>query len=140
MSINSGPIASTSRLQTAVAMSTSEAEFNALADTVQNTAWVGAVLADLGQPQKEPTLVNQDNLGAIQWTEEVQGMRNVKQFGIKFHYVREMVSNIKVVIRYATSQDNRADCFTKIGQPFIVHRCHIGVVRSLQSSTAEEAC
>lgn len=52
MSINSVPNSWTSRRQTAVSMSTSEAKFNALADNVRNTACVCAVRADLGQPQK----------------------------------------------------------------------------------------
>ena len=38
--INSSPVAWTSRFQGAVVLSTSEAEFIALADTVHNAAWV----------------------------------------------------------------------------------------------------
>ena len=75
-------------MQTSMALSTAEAEFNALADTVRNAVWMRGVLEDLGQPQKSPTVVNQDNLGAIAWTKEVQGLRNVKHMGIKYHYVR----------------------------------------------------
>lgn len=46
--INSSPFAWTSRLQGAVALSISEAEFIALAETVLNAAWVREVLDDLG--------------------------------------------------------------------------------------------
>lgn len=142
LSINSGPVACTSRLQTSVSMSTSEAEFTALADTLRNTSWVRAVLTDLGRPQNVPTVANKDNLGAIAWTEEIQGLQNVKHIGIRFHFVREMVSKRSVVIKYTTSQDHRADRFMKvlIGQLFQSHRDHIGVINTKPQSDAKEMC
>lgn len=102
------------RLQSSCAISTSEAEFNALADMVRNTSWVRAVLTDLEQPQNSPTMVNQDNLRSISWTEEVQGLQNVKHIGIEVHIVQGMVSKRSAAIKYMASQDNRADGFTKV--------------------------
>lgn len=140
ITINYGPIGWTSKLQTSVATSTAEAEFNALAVTVRDTVWMRSVLDDLGQPQKGPTVVNQDNLGTISWTEEVQGLRNVKHMGIKYHYVRELVSKKRIIVNYTPSKDNRADSLTKvlIGDSFLVHRSLLGVVD--KTFDAEEAC
>ena len=127
--INSSPVAWSSRLQGAVALSTAEAEFIALAETVRNAAWVREVLAELGQEQGNPTTFYQDHLGTIAWTEEVKGLRNVNHIGIKYHYVREMVVNNAVTFIYTPSADNRADALTKvlIGQSFQVHQGHLGV-------------
>ena len=139
--INSSPVSWTSRLQVAVALSTAEAEFIALAETVRNAAWVREVLSELGHRQTKPTNVYQDNLGTISWTEEVQGLRNVKHVGIKYHYVREMVVNKAVEVIYTPSEKNCSDSFTKvlIGTTFQIHRGHLGVCKVIRPDS-EGAC
>lgn len=34
---------------------------------------------------------SQDNLGAISWTNTVQGLRRVKHVALRYHYVRSIV-------------------------------------------------
>lgn len=106
-----------------------------------NTAWVHALQADLGQSDKELTIARW-KISAIRRTREVQCMRNAKQIGINVHYGWEVVRNIPRFIMCKTFQDNLVNYFNEdiIGTPFIVHGGQIGVVRSLQLSTAEEGC
>lgn len=56
----------------------------------------------------------QDNLGCINWTESVHGLRNVKHVGIKYHYVRDLVCRSVINVVYVRSDENRADSLTKI--------------------------
>lgn len=102
--VDENPIMWTSKLQTATALSTSEAEFSALADTVREISWLRAVLNDIGLELPKPTTIFQDNLGTISWTEEVQGLRKAKHIGIKYHYVKESVQNGKIEVQYIPSE------------------------------------
>ena len=67
------------------------------------------VMKDIGQDQNGPTVVYQDNLGTISWTEGVQGLRRFKNVGTKYHYVRSKVYDTTVKVLYKTSEDNKAD-------------------------------
>lgn len=128
--IGGGPVVWASRLQSCTAQSTSEAEFNALSACVRDVCWVREVLSDMGSPQIGPTVIYQDNLGAISWTTDVQGLRRVKHVGIKYHYVRGEVESNNVRVEYCESEKNKADSMTKalIGSTFKRHRTYLGCI------------
>ena len=133
--VNSAPVIRFSKLQPATAQSTSEAEFVALQIFVREVDWVRGVLKDIGKDQNGPTVVYQDNLETISWTEGVQGLRKVKHVGIKYHYVRSKVYNATVKVLYKTSEDNKADSLTKIlgEQMFETHRDKLGIISQSSS-------
>ena len=54
-----------SRKQTCVALSTTEAEYIALASTTQEATWMRQLLEDLHNRQIEPTVIHEDNQSAI---------------------------------------------------------------------------
>lgn len=128
--LSGGPVVWCSKMQTSVATSTTEAEFDALATTVRDVIWVRAIIQDLGQPVTKPTVVFEDNLVSISWTDTAQGLRNVKHVGIKYQYVREAVKCKAVEVRFTPTERNCADTLTKalIGELFRLHRLGIGVV------------
>ena len=86
------------------------------------------------RPVQGPTGLLQDNLGAISWSEGVQGLRSVKHVGMNYHNVRDMVDKKFVSIDYTPSTENRADCFTKvlIGDVFVQQRAWLGVRKVAQ--------
>lgn len=108
------PIIWMSKMQTATATSTAEAEFGALSVAVREVVWTRNVLAEIDFPEKAETVIWQDNLGAISWTEKVQGLRRVKHVGIRYHFVREAVDSGRIKVLYTPSDSNRADSLTKI--------------------------
>lgn len=114
VTISGGPVICSSRLQTTTALSTPEAEFNALAQTVREIKWVRSTLQELGIPQTEQTVLNEDNLGAIDWTKEVQSFRRVKHVAIKYHFGRDSVDNGEVAICYTSSATDRADSLARV--------------------------
>lgn len=69
--ISKGRVFWASRLRCNIAMSTSASEFNALSYFVRKIKWVRSVLEELGVPQSSPTVLNQDNLGAICCTSNI---------------------------------------------------------------------
>ena len=130
LTIGRNPVMWTSKMQTSVAMSTSEAEFLALSECVRDTNWVRQVLNDVGVDVSKPTIVYQDNLGTIRWTDEVQGLRKVKHVGIRYQFVKQAVDERHVQVLYTPSESNRADSLTKIlaGQSFEAHRSFLHVL------------
>lgn len=124
ITLNGSPVIWTSKMQTAVALSTAEAEFSALAHCVREVYWVRSFFVEIGLTCAVPSTIYQDNLGAISWTRNVEGLRRVKHVGIKYNYVKEAVQEGSIVILYVTSESNQADVLTKanVGSTFAQQR------------------
>jgi len=59
--INNVPINWSSKLQLTTALSSTEAEYMATKDRVKEIIWTRRLLTDLGHPQKESTIIFEDN-------------------------------------------------------------------------------
>ena len=59
--IAGGPVSWRSKNQDTVALSTAEAEYLALSSAAQAMMWLRRLNSDLGNKQKRPTIVNEDN-------------------------------------------------------------------------------
>lgn len=122
----------TSKMQPSVSLSTSEAELYALSQCVRDEQLVRQFLLELDLDSHEPTKVYQDNLGAIRWTEEVQGLRKVKHVGLCYNFVKEAVQNQDVRVLYTASVKNKDDSLTKVlaESSFDYHRSLLMVARA----------
>ena len=60
-----GVVSWASKKQTSVALSSTEAEYVAACLATQEAVWLRSLLADLNFVQEEPTVVQEDNQGAI---------------------------------------------------------------------------
>ena len=134
LTVNGGPVVWCSKLQPATTMSTTEAEFYALSTCIRDVVWVRALLADLQSRQQSETVIYQDNLGTIRWTDDVQGLRKVKHIGIRYNYVRDAVDGHHIALEYVPTDKNRADSLTKIllAASFEMHRTWLGCHRDGQ--------
>lgn len=116
------------------ANSTDEASFDAIQSCVREVWRVRVILADIGPDHAGPTDVFHDNLDTMRWAQSVQGLRNVKHVGLKYHDVRSMVEHAIVWIINATSATIRVDAHTKVIIPtyFLQHLkyCSIKGIRS----------
>ena len=132
ITIGSNPVIWTSKLQPSVALSTTEAEFYALSECIREVNWVRQLFIELDIEMSSPTPVQQDKLGAIKWTKEVQGLRNVKHVRIRYHFVKEAVQRKDVEVVYTPSVENKADPLTKVlgGSLFDTHRKEQNVMSS----------
>ena len=111
--IGGGSVSWRSKKQSSVALSTAEAEYIALASAGQEAAWMRVLIAELcGHPMKELTVL-EDNQSAIQMTKNPQFHGRTKHIDIKFHFIRELVSNGIVKLTYCPTGDMIADMLTK---------------------------
>jgi hypothetical protein len=60
-----GPISWLSKKQAMVTLSTAEAEYVALSTAAQEAVWLRQLLKDFKVPLEQPTLIKEDNQGAM---------------------------------------------------------------------------
>ena len=63
--IGKGAVSWLSKRQATVALSTTEAEYVVHSTATQEAIWLRRLLTDVGEPLEEPTVINEDNQGAI---------------------------------------------------------------------------
>ena len=102
-----------SNKQTCVALSTAEAEYMALASAAQEAVWMRQLSKDMKTDVCEPTVIFEDNQSAICMAKNPQLHGRAKHIGIKYHFIREQVSNNTIKLRYCRTEDMIADIFTK---------------------------
>jgi hypothetical protein len=116
--------------QTAVALSTAEAEYMALALVTTEVVWLRNLLEEIGLPQSKPTTIFCDNKSAIHMaTNDVIGPKT-KHISIKHHFLRDMIANDFITLQYIPSAENVADFMTKplLGQRFLKFRNQLKMI------------
>ena len=102
-----------SKKQSVVALSSTEAEYIALCSTAQEVVWLRKLLCSLEFEQNEPTLLFEDNQGAIALCKNPKDHSRMKHVDIKYHFVRETVKNKIISLEHCPSKEMLADIFTK---------------------------
>jgi hypothetical protein len=111
-----GPIAWASRRQAWVALSTCEAELNALTEGVRETEWtrvlINEVLGLTGDERCLSTTIRCDNTAALQSIERGTSRRNTRHLVVRLAYLRERCES-SIKLEYVPSAENIADALTK---------------------------
>ena len=109
-----GPISWLSKKQAVVALSTSEAEYVALSSAIQEVVWLRKLLiSDIQVTSRDPTLLMEDNQGAISIAKNPVAHSRTKHIDIRYHYIREAIQEAIVNISYCPTEQMVADLLTK---------------------------
>ena len=113
--VNGSAVSRVSKKQQSVVLSSTEAEYMALTQGVNEALWLGKLLADLGalKHQKEIKQVQCDNQGAIALTKNPEYHARSKHIDIQFHFIRQHVETGAIELRYCPTHQMTADIFTK---------------------------
>lgn len=114
-----------SRTQKCVTLSTTEAEYVAMADGVKEALYVRGVLVFLMPSLGSPSIgVFEDNKGAIDLAKNPLSSSNSKHIDVRYHFLRELVGTGDLSVKYLRTDDQHADILTKaIGkESFEKHR------------------
>ena len=103
----------TSKKQLTVAKSTTEAEYVALSLATQEAIWIRQLLKDVGMSIDLPTLIHEDNIGAIELSKNSKFHNRTKHIDISYHFIRERVVSKEIEVKYCSSSSNLADIMTK---------------------------
>ena len=71
--------------------------------------WIRATLSELEAQQPNPTVVQQDNLGAVSWTTEIQGLQKFKHIGIRYQFVQDAVDKEAIKVAYVSCADSKSE-------------------------------
>ncbi|GJX15589.1 hypothetical protein Tco_0216421 [Tanacetum coccineum] len=121
-----------SKKQTALAISTTKAEYVSSEKACQQALWMKQALIDYGV-KLDDILVTCDNKGAIDLsTNPVQHSRT-KHIEIRHHFLRDNVQKGNISIEKVSSEDNIADILTKPlkREPFNYLRLGLGMMEQI---------
>ncbi len=104
-------------LQKLVTLSTTEAEYVALAATVQEVLYLRAMLRELGFQQISATKIGEDNQATIKIARNPEHHGRCKHMDLRFFFVQERVQNGDVELVYTPTKDMPADLLTKAMVP-----------------------
>ncbi|KAK6124927.1 hypothetical protein DH2020_041338 [Rehmannia glutinosa] len=105
-------IAWSSKKQSVVGRSSTEAEYRALASVTTEVVWIKSLFVELGFTLKSPTVIWCDNESAISLASNPVFHAKTKHIEIDVHYIRDKVCQQEVDVRYVPSKDQVADTFT----------------------------
>ena len=113
--MSSGPISWLSKKQGIVTLSTAEAEYVALTMATQEAVWFRRHLSDLKVPQDYPTVLMEDNQGAICIAKNPVSHTRTKRINVRYHYIyiREALSEETIELKYWPTKEMIADIFVK---------------------------
>ena len=115
--LNGGAISWSSRKQSTVAASTTEAEYMAAAAAVKEALWMRNLLESLHFPLAGPISINADNQSAIHLLKNPVLSQRSKHIDVHYHLARERVARGEVSFSYVPTTGMAADFLTKSVPP-----------------------
>ena len=100
-------------MQQGVALSSSEAEYVAISMCLTEMMFIYYTCTTMDIKIELPMTLYCDNTGAISLCENYSTTTRTHHIDIKWHYVRDIRANGKVIIAYINTKKNRADPMTK---------------------------
>ena len=102
-----------SKKQTSVALSSTEAEYIAAAHATKEVIWLRRLLTDLGLDLNSPTTLHIDNQSAIAIARNPEFHDRTKHIEIRHHFLRQKVEGEEIHLSYIPTEDQTADVLTK---------------------------
>jgi hypothetical protein len=110
--IAGGAVSWVSKLQTVVALSTTEAEYMAATQTCKKAIWMKKLMEELGHKQGK-ILLYCDSQSALHIARNPAFHSRTKHIDVQYHFVREVVEDESVDFQKVNTKENPADALTK---------------------------
>ncbi|THH11071.1 hypothetical protein EW145_g912 [Phellinidium pouzarii] len=111
-----------SKRQTLVVLSTTEAEYVALTHAAHEAIWLCALLSQVFKLESLPIEIHCDNQSAIVLSAENHFHARTKHIDIQYHFICQCIADGKILVPYVPMDDQEADIFTKALLPIKVKR------------------
>ena len=112
--VNGGAVSWSSKKQSIVALSTTEAEYVATTHTAKEDLWLCSFLRESMWPLSSPIMLYCDNQSAISLSKDGQFHTRMEHIDLHFHLIHKTVSNGIIAITYCPTQIMVVDILTKL--------------------------
>lgn len=102
-----------SKRQETVALSSTEAEYIALAHATQEAIFIRGIVQELKIDLPGPTTIFADNQSCIKIATNQVTRNRTKHISTKFHFAREKIESKEITLEYKPTEHMTADSFTK---------------------------
>lgn len=102
-----------SRKKDTVALSNVEVEYVAACEVSREAIWLRKLLSNLFEGPMNPTVILCDNSSCIRFSEDPVFHGKTKHINNKYHYIRELVENGALQLRYISIDEQVVDILTK---------------------------
>ena len=103
----------------------------------EGVKWYVQVLTEMNYTVRAPVVVHVDNQSAMRMSENDIDHDRSKHIDIKHHFVRELINNKEVALRWVTTTDQLADIFTKALVGVVFKRLRERIMSSLERERDE---
>lgn len=111
--LSGGPITWSSRKQSTIALSTTEAEYISACEGVKELVWVQRLFQELQAENVQIPNLYLDNQSSIKLIKNPQFHKRTKHIEVKYHFVREMHEKNEFQLKYISTTEQLADICTK---------------------------
>ena len=109
----SGTITWACKKQSALALSSAEAEYRATIQASKEAMWLQQILSEFGFEQQHPTTLWCDNQSAIQLCKDSVQHQHRKHIELHMHFIRKLINDHVLEVLYFPTEDQVANIFTK---------------------------
>ena len=110
--LSGGVVSWTSKKQKTVALSSTEAEYMALSDCARENKWIRSILSEIHFPINIAPIYG-DNMGSLFIANNPVTEKRSKHIDIKYHFIRKLIKNKEIELRFIPGSENPADILTK---------------------------
>ena len=108
-----GAVSWSSKLQSVVALSTTEAEYVAAVSTGTEAIWMRSFLGELGYDMSGASLINMDNQSAIAVGRNPEHHGRMKHLNLRLFWLRDAVEAKRLRLEFIPTREMVADALTK---------------------------
>ena len=102
-----------SKKQNSVALSTTEAEYMALAYGIKEVLWASNIINESGLHINKPIPTLNDNRAVVFMATNSGSTKNAKHVDIKYHFVKDIMEQRDIILEHCSSRDMVVDILTK---------------------------
>jgi hypothetical protein len=108
-----GPISWGSKIQSIIALSSTESEYVALCITIRESVWLIGIYNFIRRTEQTTITIRCDNQSAIKLGKNPTYHARTKHIDVKYHWIREAIAKKICEIEYINTQKQLADILTK---------------------------
>lgn len=127
--ISYGTVSWSSKRQKTSALSSTEAEYIAMAAAAAEAVWLRQLLQDISLGNEEPINIYCDNQSALALVDTTKFHNRTKHIAVRYNFIKQLALEKKVKFHYVSTQQQTADIFTKglSGPKLLAHLPALGM-------------